>query len=486
MTRSDTRVAIHMARVLELHPVQMRATAKWIGAGPRSGPRRIGDRIEKYELVLPVARGGMGSVWAAKLHGPHGFEKIVAIKTVLPELAGDPSVRAMFLDEARLASAIDHRNVARVLDFLEHEGALYLVMEWVDGTSLMALHERVARGLGARIPVGVALRIVADVCAGLHAAHELRYTNGEPCGVVHRDVSPQNVLVAIEGSAKLIDFGVAKTRLRMAPDSTLGALRGRIDFMAPEQALSDPLDRRADIWSVGAALYHVLAGHGPFGPCERTEALRRLLRGAPPLPPPSHVPDVVASVLSGCLALRREDRFPTAERLGSAIEEAIVSLGVAATARDVAEFLAERGVRPDQRLVVTGRCAIPRDLTSMRPDTVSGLRPTRRRATSRPSILARSLAVLACAAAIGLGIATVTSSKLAVRVPVVSSPAASPAAEGLPPAPRDPTALAAPVVALARVDLPDAHASRSHTKLRPLHPGTPKEGTSHERLRATP
>ena len=133
------------------------------------GEERAGDFIEKYELLRPVAQGGMGSVWAAKLHGPHGFEKLVAIKTVLPELAGDAQVRAMFLDEARLASAIVHRNIAHVLDFLEHEGSLYIVMEWVEGVSLMWLHEHLA-ARGSQVPVGIALRVLADVCAGLHAA----------------------------------------------------------------------------------------------------------------------------------------------------------------------------------------------------------------------------------------------------------------------------------------------------------------------------
>ena len=475
----------------------MRALVNAIGTGTRGRALRIGDRIEKYELVQAVARGGMGSVWAAKLHGPHGFEKIVAIKTVLPELAGDANVRAMFLDEARLASAIDHRNVARVLDFLEHDEALYLVMEWVDGISLMALHERLA---GARIPMGVALRVLADVCAGLQAAHELEYTDGEPCGVVHRDVSPHNVLVALEGSAKLIDFGVAKTRLRVA-DSTLGALRGRIDFMAPEQAGSDhPLDRRADIWSVGASLFYLLTGYGPFGPYDRTETLRRLLDGAAPLPPPAHIPAPVANVLAGCLASRREDRFPTAERLGSAIEEAIQSLGIAATARDVAEFLVERGVRADPRLVITGRCAIPPDLTMVRPDTVSGLRPRKRR-TSQSWSVPGGVAALVGACAIGLGVAA------AVRfegnregaqapggvsramldwhdsnAPRASAPGAPRVVDERPPAPAPSEELALAVADRAALEIPDARASRAHPRPRPLHLGRPKAGADHDRL----
>jgi serine/threonine-protein kinase len=454
--------------------------AKAIGARMRRGARQIGDRIEKYELVMPVARGGMGSVWAAKLHGPHDFEKIVAIKTVLPELAADPGVRAMFLDEARLASAIDHRNVARVLDFLEHEGALYLVLEWVDGISLTALHERSVARQGGRIPIGIALRILADVCAGLHAAHELRYTNGEPCNVVHRDVCPHNVLVAIEGSAKLIDFGVAKTRFRVAPDSTFGELRGRIDFMAPEQGLSDPLDRRADIWSVGATLFYLLTGHGPFGVQPRTQSLRRLIMGAPTLPPPPNTHPAVVGVLSGCLARRREDRFPTAAHLGCAIEEAIEKMGVAATARDVAEFLADRGVRADPRLAITGRCAIPREMTLLRPDTVSRLRPVKRRSSVR-----RSVAALACASAIGLGAAAAT--WLHVRTEAPSRAAAPLLVDDVPTAPRVEDDGGPPIVSVPASDVPDAHATaHPQPKARPPHPGRSKTGTSHERSHPTP
>jgi len=496
----------------------MKLTGQPALARARRAALAIGDRIEKYELVMPVAKGGMGSVWAAKLHGTHGFEKLVAIKTVLPELAADPDVRAMFLDEARLASAIDHRNVARMVDFLEHEGALYLVMEWVDGVSLMELHERLT-SQGARIPVGIALRVLADVCAGLHAAHELTYTSGEPCHLVHRDVCPQNVLVALEGAAKLIDFGVAKTRFRVAPDSTFGALRGRIHFMAPEQALTEPLDRRADVWSVGASLYYVLAGHGPFGVNERTETLRRLLTGAPPLPPPAHTPPAVHRVLQGCLTRRREDRFPTAAQLGCAIEEAIESLGVAATARDVAAFLSDRGIGADPRLVTTGKCAIPNDLTLLRPDTVSRLRPVGKRAATRVLGLHagaqlvrratghRGFAVaLACATALAVAVAGrgAMSERTREAAPsatphLADDPAVAPQTAGgaamqptpasqpsqaSPASPASPAASAAspPPVASAAptIDAP-AHRGAPHprTKARPPRPARPKGGASH-------
>jgi tRNA A-37 threonylcarbamoyl transferase component Bud32 len=384
------------------------------------GIERAGEFIEKYELLRPVAQGGMGSVWAAKLHGPHGFQKLVAMKTVLPELADDREVRARFLDEAQIVSAIVHRNVAQVLDFLEHEGALYIVMEWVEGVSLMWLHERL-EARGTQVPTGIALRVLADACAGLHAAHELTNVEGEPFGLVHRDVSPHNMLVSTDGSAKLIDFGVAKSRFRAAGDSSVGQLRGRLAFMSPEQAKSDALDRRADVWSIGASLFYLLTGHGPFGPCGRSDAIRQLVRSGQPLPPPPHVHPAVARVLSGCLARRREDRFATAEEAGWAIEEALEDMGVAASARDVASFVEEQaGDLVGARRFDFGRAgttghgpAIPRDLTRLHSGSIASMKQPR-----RPGVGA---IVAACAAIPGIALAFAISSGVHdVRPPAVS------------------------------------------------------------------
>jgi len=311
-------------------------------ATPRSLPRVLkpGDRIERYELVHPIATGGMGSVWAGRLRGTRGFEKPVAIKTVLPHLETDQRVRAMFLDEARLASAIAHRNVAHILDFLECDGALYLVMEWIEGASLKTIHDLLAER-GEKIPIGVLLRVMADVCAGLQAAHELRDASGAPCDLVHRDVSPHNVLVGVDGTAKLIDFGVAKARHRAAHETSFGALKGKLHFMAPEQARGDAVDRRADVWSVGAVMFYVLAGHGPFEMGERSDTLRLLLSGTSTLPLPADVHPAIVRIIEGCLAHRPQDRFQSADELGTAIELAIDEIRIAANSSDVAAFMKE-------------------------------------------------------------------------------------------------------------------------------------------------
>jgi serine/threonine protein kinase len=367
----------------------------------RGAPRELrpGDRIERYELLHPIARGGMGSVWAARLHGTRGFEKTVAIKTVLPHLETDARVRAMFLDEARLASAIAHRNVAHILDFLECDGALYLVMEWIEGASLKTLEDTLAQH-GRRVPTGVLLRVLVDICAGLHAAHELCDAAGVPCELVHRDVSPHNVLVGLDGTAKLIDFGVAKARHRAAHDTTFGALKGKLQFMSPEQARSGEVDRRADIWSVGAVLFFMLAGHGPFEMDERSETLRFLLSGTPTLPLPADVHPAIARVIEGCLAHRPQDRFQSAEELGAALEMAIDEIGISASAADVAEFMRECSITLSAGEVPSAqRVADPFALsfTTDEGETRSYVRPRTR--IARRTLVSITLGLLCIAAA---------------------------------------------------------------------------------------
>src|SRR5580693_1915746 len=160
---------------------------------------RAGYRLDRYELLCPIASGGMATVWLARLRGKRGFEKLFAVKTIRTELVDDPRFEEMFLDEARIASGIQHPNVAQILDLGEQDNVLFIVMEWVDGDSLAKIRKLVAKG-GGKIPTGIALRVLADACAGLHAAHELRDDNGQPLEVVHRDVSPQNILVGTAGS----------------------------------------------------------------------------------------------------------------------------------------------------------------------------------------------------------------------------------------------------------------------------------------------
>jgi len=308
---------------------------------PRPPSIALGTKLDRYEMLCPLAEGGMASVWIARQTGGHGFQKLVAVKTILPKFAADARFQMMFIEEARIASRIEHANVTQILDVGEQDKLTYLVMEYVDGDSLWTIH-RTMEALGLLVPPGVVLRIMADVCAGLHAAHELRSAEGALLRVVHRDVSPQNVLVSTAGVAKLIDFGIAKARDRIADDTTTGPPKGKVRYMAPEQARGEAVDRRADVWSVGAVLYYMLAGRPPYDGDNEVATLVMLRSGKPPDALPSTVHPAIASVIMRALSPLPENRFAMASGLQRSIENAMVEAQVETTAAGVAAFLAER------------------------------------------------------------------------------------------------------------------------------------------------
>jgi serine/threonine protein kinase len=297
-----------------------------------------GHRLDqRYELLAPVAQGGMAVVWVARVVGKLGLEKLYAVKTILPHLYGDPSFRAMFLDEAKIASRIRHPNVVALEDLGEDDGQLYMVLEWVQGDSLSRLHGAVEeRGLA--IPPNLLLRILADACAGLHAAHELVGDDGRLLGVVHRDISPQNILVTTSGVTKVIDFGIATALDRLTEKTKKGLMKGKIEYAAPEQVQMKRLDRRADIWALGTILYQHLAGRLPFTGARDLDIVEALVSGEPPPPLPPHVPPALANVAMTALRPRREERFPTALEMQRALE---ACLSAPTTTTDVATFLQE-------------------------------------------------------------------------------------------------------------------------------------------------
>jgi serine/threonine-protein kinase len=283
----------------------------------------------------------MASVWVARLQGKHGFQKLVAVKTILPRYARDPKFHQMFLDEARIASLIQHVNVGQILDLGEQDGVMYIAMEWIEGEALSKLAQAVHDSSG-EFPAGIALRILADVCAGLHAAHELRDRRGALLEIVHRDVSPHNILISDQGVAKIIDFGIAKARDRLGGDTETGSFKGKVRYVAPEQALSPrDADRRADIWAVGAVLYYLLAGRSPYAGDNDVATLTHLTSGKPPSPLPPRIPAPVRTVTNRALAWHPEDRPATAAELARALEQALGELGETVTSADVAAFCAK-------------------------------------------------------------------------------------------------------------------------------------------------
>ncbi len=232
----------------------------------------------RYALLLQVAHGGMGSVWVARLRMDNGFEKLFAVKMLLTQLAEETMFRKMFLDEARLAASIEHPNVAQILDMGDEEDRLYLVMEWIEGVSLNEL-SRIAARDGLTLPHGLVLRVLADACAGLHAIHDHTDRSGIALDIVHRDMSPHNILVSTRGAAKIINLGIAKSRVRLSDATCVGSVKGKLRYMSPEQAAGVNVDRRADVWAIGAVLYTLIGGRAPYAADSDVDVLRGLLSG---------------------------------------------------------------------------------------------------------------------------------------------------------------------------------------------------------------
>lgn len=295
--------------------------------------------LGRYEILSRVAQGGMASVWAARLQGTRGFQKIVAIKTMLPDVSDDPDFEVMFLDEARVAARIRHPNVVEIFDLGEQDEVLYLVMEWVEGDTLSGI-QKAAKKLGG-IPQNISLRITSQVCAGLHAAHELRDDNGTLVDLVHRDISPGNILISTSGFAKVTDFGVAKSAGRLHVTRAEGMVKGKTPYLSPEQLGTLPLDRRSDIFSLGVLLYVMVTGLHPFrGDSEFKTVENIALKD--PIPPiqlvPSVHPDLDKLILKA-LEKDRTKRFATAAEMQRALDHVAAQLGDPVTDDDVASFV---------------------------------------------------------------------------------------------------------------------------------------------------
>jgi serine/threonine-protein kinase len=235
---------------------------------------------DRYHSLFVVGRGGMGRVEVALERGEGGFERIVALKRLLPEGAKDPRRKEMFLREARLAALLTHPNVVHAFAFGDLSGELFLAMEYVEGEPLSRVVSAAKEGGEALDPTLVA-HVLAEVCDGLHAAHDLRDVGGNALQVVHRDVSPHNVMIAYEGHVKLLDFGVAKFD-SPAHATRTGEVKGKMAYMSPEQALGDKLDRRTDLFSVGSVLYECLTGQRMWGDGTDIDLMRKLALQDPP------------------------------------------------------------------------------------------------------------------------------------------------------------------------------------------------------------
>jgi hypothetical protein len=274
--------------------------------------------IGRYEIVGQLAKGGMAEILLGRINGPSGFERPVVIKRILPHLAEQPRFVDMFLDEARIAASIQHKNVVQVTD-LGHSGEhLYLVMEYLEGENLASLIKR-SLTEEQSLPYGLTAYIVAEACAGLHAAHELRGEDGQPLELVHRDVSPQNVLVTYSGEVKLLDFGIAKAVVRVSPETNTGELKGKTEYMSPEQVRGLPLDRRSDVFALGVVLYELTARRRLFKRDSMLATFEAITKD--PIPRPSKVardcPPSLERVVARALERDPAARYSTAAEMRS-------------------------------------------------------------------------------------------------------------------------------------------------------------------------
>ncbi|MBW2526135.1 MAG: protein kinase [Deltaproteobacteria bacterium] len=305
-----------------------------------SRPRpSVPDRIGPYEVLLPIGSGGMGTVYLARRHGIGGFRREVALKVMHAHLRDAKSFSAALIEEAKIAGRIRHPNVVPVLDVGMDTPGVYLVMDYVEGDSLSGLH-RVAKATGRVVPIGIALRVLVDALAGLHAAHELRDERGQSLGLIHRDFSPQNLLVGIDGMTRLTDFGVAKARTNLE-QTNVGLIKGKLRYMSPEQVRCDPIDRRSDVWAAGVVAWEILTGRRLYASKHEAAAMLQLVSKPPPAVRSirADVPEEIEKVVSSALQIEPQERCATAKLFSDRISAAAREVDWLASRDEVAEFV---------------------------------------------------------------------------------------------------------------------------------------------------
>ncbi len=281
-----------------------------------------GRRIGKYEILTRLSMGGMAELFLAYTAGPGGFRKFVAVKQILPDIKKDEQFVRMFLDEARITAAFSHANIGQVFDLGEEEGELYLAMEFISGQNLEQVVKR-ARKRDTQIPIGFAARVVRDACLGLHYAHHFMDASGKPAPVVHRDVSPKNVMITYSGDVKMIDFGIAKAKGRLNR-TQVGIVKGTSGYMSPEQVRNEQLDGRTDLFAAAVMLHELITNSRLFTAPSDAAMMMKIVEGE--IQHPKNLNPEVSKALSDVvmkgLARKRENRFNSGKEMAKAIEQA--------------------------------------------------------------------------------------------------------------------------------------------------------------------
>ena len=330
---------------------------------PRLEPE-VGSAANNYEILAKLATGGMAEIFLARGASATGVERYVVLKRILRSRAHDQAFVRMFLDEARLAAQLQHPNIAQVYDIGKLGESYFFTMEYVHGETVRALLQR-SHALRTPIPIGSVLVVIAGAAAGLHHAHERIGLDGTPLGIVHRDVSPSNLIVSYEGSVKLVDFGVAKAAHR-SQETRSGTVKGKISYLSPEQCRGAPIDRRSDLFSLGIVLWEMLTTERLFKRDSDFNAMAAIVSET--VPPPStrrpEIPPELDALSLRLLAKDPAERFQTADEVHEAIETVAVRLGTALSGAALARYLRELfGQRPEPWIEMQARETHPEVFT---------------------------------------------------------------------------------------------------------------------------
>jgi serine/threonine-protein kinase len=406
-------------------------------------PWSSGDAVGRYTLLAKIATGGMAEIWLAKQAGPRGFEKVIVIKRIVDSLSADPEFVEMFLDEARIAAQLNHPNIVQIYDLGEHAGAYYIAMEYLPGENLSAI-ARAAMKAGVTMPITHAVKIISAAAEGLGHAHSRHGVKGEHLNVVHRDVSPQNIIITYDGLVKLVDFGIAKAANR-GSQTMGGQIKGKVAYMAPEQATGQAIDRRADLFSLAIVLYELVTKSRLFHREDQFQALTAVTSEEPVQPAIVRNPEVpkeLSDILSKALQKNPDDRYQEAAAFHNALEGWLKTQPQSPNATDIAQFmhkLFEQRINARARLIETasmGELTPSSTRDALRHDTDHSMPGRTGNRTAARGAQSRSrAAVVLVPSALALVLSGVLLARMLLKREEVAAISAQPA-QSVPPAPQ--------------------------------------------------